>query len=180
MFAIDHGIAQALVDQAVPQPCRRAPARSGAAADRPRAVEEVRAGRRLVIFPEGRITVTGSLMKIYDGAALIAEKCGALVTPVRLDGPERTPFSRLDPAQIGRRLFPKMTVTILPPRRLASRPALDGRARRRAAGAALYDIMSDLIFETTDIRLTLHDAFEQRPRRAACPRRGRRTRWAAR
>ena len=123
-------------------------------------IHEVQEGRRLVIFPEGRITVTGSLMKIYDGAALIAERGGAWVTPVRLEGPERTPFSRLTAAQIGRRWFPKIVVTILPARRIVVEPDLRGRARRYAAGAALYDIMSDLVFNTSDYRLTLHDAFE--------------------
>lgn len=123
-------------------------------------IQAIRDGRRCVIFPEGRITVTGSLMKIYDGAGMIAEKADAMITPVRLDGLERTPFSRLNPAQIGRRWFPKVVVTILPPRRIEVDPDLKGRPRRRAAGAALYDIMSDLVFATTDYRSTLFDAFE--------------------
>ncbi len=127
-------------------------------------IGEVRQGKRLVIFPEGRITVTGSLMKIYDGAAMIAEKADATVTPVRLDGPERTPFSRLTAKQIGRRWLPKIKVTILPPRNISVDSDLRGRARRRAAGAALYDIMSDLVFATTDFQRTLFDAFEEESR----------------
>ncbi len=85
-------------------------------------VDEVKNGRRLVIFPEGRGAVTGSLMKSFDGAAMIAEKGEAEVTPVRVDGPDRTPFSRLPASQIRRRWFPKTTVTFLPPRRLVVDP----------------------------------------------------------
>jgi acyl-[acyl-carrier-protein]-phospholipid O-acyltransferase/long-chain-fatty-acid--[acyl-carrier-protein] ligase len=123
-----------------------------------RAIEHVRAGNPLVIFPEGRVTVTGALMKVYDGAGMIADKSQALVVPVRLDGLEQTPFSYLKPGQIRRRWFPKVRVTFLPPQRLAIDPALVGKARRLAAGAALYDVMSDLVFETTDFNTTIIEA----------------------
>jgi acyl-[acyl-carrier-protein]-phospholipid O-acyltransferase/long-chain-fatty-acid--[acyl-carrier-protein] ligase len=112
-------------------------------------INAVRDGNMLAIFPEGRITVTGSLMKVYDGAALIADKANAMVVPVRIDGPESTIFSRLKSTQVRRRLFPKIKVTVLEPMRLDIDPELKGRKRRQAAGAALYDIMSDLIFRTT-------------------------------
>jgi acyl-[acyl-carrier-protein]-phospholipid O-acyltransferase/long-chain-fatty-acid--[acyl-carrier-protein] ligase len=112
-------------------------------------INAVRDGDMLVIFPEGRITITGSLMKVYDGAALIADKSEAMVVPVRIDGPEATIFSRLKSTQVRRRLFPKITVTILEPVRLKVDPELKGRKRRQAAGAALYEIMSDLIYRTS-------------------------------
>ena len=121
-------------------------------------VNSVKAGDTLVIFPEGRLTVTGSLMKVYDGAGLIADKSGALVAPVRIEGPEATMFSRLSRAQTRRRFFPKFKITVLEPTRLSVDDALKGKARRQAAGAALYGIMSDLVFRTCDVDRTLFGA----------------------
>ena len=121
-------------------------------------INAVRNGNTLVIFPEGRITVTGSLMKVYDGVALIADKADAMVVPVRIDGPEATIFSRLKSTQVRRRLFPKITVTILEPVKLHVDPDLKGRKRRQAAGAALYTIMSDLIYRTTSTDRTVVQA----------------------
>ena len=124
-------------------------------------INAVRDGNMLVIFPEGRITVTGSLMKVYDGAAMIADKSDAMVVPVRIEGPEATIFSRLKSTQVRRRLFPKITVTILEPVQLKVDPEMKGRKRRQAAGAALYTIMSDLIFRTTSTDRTVVEAADR-------------------
>jgi acyl-[acyl-carrier-protein]-phospholipid O-acyltransferase/long-chain-fatty-acid--[acyl-carrier-protein] ligase len=121
-------------------------------------INAVRGGDTLVIFPEGRITVTGSLMKVYDGAGLIADKSEAMIVPVRIEGAEATIFSRLKSSQVRRRWFPKITVTMLEPVKLQVDPALVGRKRRQAAGAALYTIMSDLIFRTTSTDRTVVEA----------------------
>ena len=121
-------------------------------------IEAVRAGNALIIFPEGRITVTGSLMKVYDGAAMIADKSNAEIVPVRIEGLEQTPFSRLSKEQVRRKWFPKVKVTILEPVRLSVDPELKGRKRRLAAGAALYGIMSDLVFRTTSTDRTVFRA----------------------
>ncbi len=121
-------------------------------------INAVREGNSLVIFPEGRITVTGSLMKVYDGAAMIADKADVMVVPVRIEGPEATIFSRLKTTQVRRRLFPKITVTILEPVKLKVDPKIKGRKRRQAAGAALYTIMSDLMYRTTPTDSTVVEA----------------------
>ena len=121
-------------------------------------INAVKSGEPLIIFPEGRLTVTGSLMKIYDGAGLIADKTDAFVVPVRLEGLDSTPFTRLHRSQIRRRWFPKVTVTVLEPVKLTVDPALKGKHRRMAAGAALYEIMSNLVYRTTSIERTVTEA----------------------
>src|SRR5947209_176679 len=121
-------------------------------------IDAVKAGNALIIFPEGRITVTGSLMKVYDGAAMIADKSNAEIVPVRIEGLEQTPFSRLKQGQVRRKWFPKVKVTVLEPVKLTVDAALKGRARRQAAGAALYGIMSDLVFRTTSTDRTVIEA----------------------
>ena len=57
-----------------------------------------------------------------------------------------------------RRWFPKVKVTILEPVKLTVDPELKGRKRRLAAGAALYGIMSDLVFRTTSTDRTVVEA----------------------
>src|SRR6266853_2094281 len=121
-------------------------------------IHVVRGGDPLIIFPEGRITVTGSLMKVYDGAAMIADKSDAMLLPVRIKGLEKTYFTRLARSQVRRRLVPKVSVTILEPVRLTVDPALRGRKRRMAAGAMRYTIMSDLIYRTTPTDRTIVEA----------------------
>jgi len=121
-------------------------------------IQAVQSGETLIIFPEGRITVTGALMKVYDGAGLIADKSDATIVPIRIEGLERSYFTRLQGHQIRKTLFPKVKVTVLEPTKLKVDPTLRGKARRRAAGAALYDVMSNMIYQTTPTNRTIHQA----------------------
>ena len=120
-------------------------------------VRAVKQGRKLLIFPEGRITVTGALMKIYEGPGAIADLADAAILPVRIDGAQYTPFSRLK-GKMRLRWFPKITVTILPPRRFEVPAEIKGRARRQALGNQLYDLMANMIFETDERSRTLFQA----------------------
>jgi acyl-[acyl-carrier-protein]-phospholipid O-acyltransferase / long-chain-fatty-acid--[acyl-carrier-protein] ligase len=158
VFAVDSGIAQRWwvkpflkLTRAIPlDPTKPLATRT--------LIHAVRAGDPLIIFPEGRITVTGSLMKVYDGAAMIADRSEAMLVPVRIKGLEKTYFSYLAGSQVRRRLVPKVTVTILEPVRLTVDAALRGKKRRMAAGAMLYTVMSDLIYRTTSTDRTLVEA----------------------
>ena len=81
-------------------------------------IKLLEAGKPVVIFPEGRITLTGSLMKVYDGPGFVAAKTGAMILPVRIEGAVRSYFSRL-PDSYPKKLFPKVSITMLPTRHIA-------------------------------------------------------------
>ena len=49
-------------------------------------ITELKKGGRCVVFSEGRISTTGGLMKTYDGAAMLADKTGAVLLPLRIEG----------------------------------------------------------------------------------------------
>lgn len=105
----------------------------------------IESGRPVVIFPEGRITLTGSLMKVYDGPAFVAAKTGATVIPVRLDGAARSYFSRLS-GKYPKEFFPKIRLTILPERHFPMPEAPTAKLRRRKSGEAMRRLMQEMIF----------------------------------
>lgn len=117
-------------------------------------IERIRNGDKVVIFPEGRLTLTGSLMKIYDGPAMIADKSGAMLLPISLKGPQYTPFSRLK-GKVRLRWFPKISVEIMPPTRLDLPDTLRGKQRRQMASLKLYDLMTETMFHSHVMRETL-------------------------
>ena len=120
-------------------------------------LREVEKGKKCVIFPEGRLTETGALMKVYEGPGMVADKADAMILPVRLDGVQHTPFARLK-GKVPLKNFPKITITILPPRKFKIDEHLSGRARRAAAGRQLYDVMEEMMFMTSDREQTLYQA----------------------
>jgi acyl-[acyl-carrier-protein]-phospholipid O-acyltransferase / long-chain-fatty-acid--[acyl-carrier-protein] ligase len=117
-------------------------------------VERVKKGNRVVIFPEGRITVTGALMKIYEGPGSIAQLANAKVLPVRIDGAQYSKFSRMH-GKIRLRWFPKITLTFLPPVKFNPPETLKGSDLREYQANKLYDVMSDMVFSTSNYDQTL-------------------------
>lgn len=105
----------------------------------------IESGRPVVIFPEGRITLTGSLMKVYDGPAFVAAKTGATVIPVRLDGASRSYFSRLS-GRHPKEYFPKIRLTVLPEAHFPMPEAATAKLRRRKAGEQMRRLMQEMIF----------------------------------
>lgn len=116
----------------------------------------VESGRPVVIFPEGRITTTGSLMKVYDGTAFVAARTGARVLPVRLDGATRSYFSRVS-GRAPKRLFPRITLSVLPATHIAMASTGSARDRRRRAGEDMRRVMQEMLFSSRP-QQTLWDA----------------------
>ncbi len=120
-------------------------------------IKLIEAGEPVVIFPEGRITTTGSLMKVYDGASFIAAKTGAVIVPVRIEGAAYSWFSRLA-GIYPRKLFPKITLHILEPRFFPRLQAVKARDRRAEAGRHMRALLTEMLVETRP-HTTLYRAF---------------------
>ncbi len=114
-------------------------------------IESIKDKNHVVIFPEGRITVTGGLMKVYEGSGMIADKSGAHILPVRIDGAQFTPFSRLK-GNTRTQWFPKITLTILEPKKFDIPEDIKGGARRNMAGSQLSDMMTLMMFQASNYR----------------------------
>ena len=123
-------------------------------------IEVINQGRTVMIFPEGRITVTGSLMKIFEGTGVVAEKSGANIVPLRIDGPQYSKLSYISHL-LKAKMFPQVTLTILPAQKITTSEDLSARERRQQAALQLHDIMANMIYDTTDIDMPLFNAFLQ-------------------
>lgn len=115
-----------------------------------RVIKRLNAGENVVIFPEGRITLTGSLMKVYDGPGFVAAKTGARILPVHVEGAAQSYFGRLSDKH-PRKLLPKVTLTVLPSTEISIKPKdgewVPAKQRRRMAGEGLRNIMQNMLFQ---------------------------------
>ncbi len=110
-----------------------------------------------MIFPEGRLTITGSLMKVYDGAGFVAAKMGATVVPVRIEGSGRSYFGRLA-GIYPLRLLPRIRIAVQPRRDIPMPQLPSAKLRRRRAGELMRRILLDMLVATRPQR-TLFQAF---------------------
>lgn len=113
-------------------------------------------GKPVVIFPEGRITLTGSLMKIYDGPAFVAARTGCTVCAVHIDGAVYSPFSKMT-GDFPQHTFPKITVTIHPPVTIPMPEGRTAKIRRRKASGEMRRLLQASAFASRK-RTTLFDA----------------------
>lgn len=115
-------------------------------------VREVAKGRTIVVFPEGRISLTGSFMKFYEGAAFVALKANVPLIPVYLTGAEQSVFSRVTHL-VASKFFPKITIKMLKPQSISTPEGLNAKERRIYLARKTREIMMQ----------TRMDAFEPKP-----------------
>lgn len=120
-------------------------------------VQLIERGEPVVIFPEGRITATGSLMKVYEGPAFLAAKTGARIVPVHIDNATRTYVSRMG-SWYRKQLFPQITLTIHPPQQLTMPEGRTAKIRRKKAAEHMRVLMQEMIFASRR-RLSIPDTF---------------------
>jgi len=94
-----------------------------------RMAEYLQGGGRLVLFPEGRLSRSGSLMRLFDGTGFLILKTRAKVITAYLRGAQRLPLS---PNPNHKQWFPRISVHfsgVLTPPTLAHVSATEGRTR---------------------------------------------------
>lgn len=102
-------------------------------------------GGPVVLFPEGRITTTGGLMKMYAGAAMVAAKTQAQIFPVILLGPEFSAFSRIK-EKVRTRWLPKVQLFAGTPYRLSVGQGVGFREQRLILADKLLSAMQEAVF----------------------------------
>ena len=120
-------------------------------------VKFIKQNRKAVMFPEGRITITGTLMKVYEGPGLIADKSQATILPIAIDGAQ---YSRLSYMK-GRSVvywFPKVKMHVLPPEQIALKDRMSGHERRHQAAMQMQDIMYRAVYKCTNTHITLFES----------------------
>jgi acyl-[acyl-carrier-protein]-phospholipid O-acyltransferase/long-chain-fatty-acid--[acyl-carrier-protein] ligase len=108
-----------------------------------RVLRLLRAGRPVVLFPEGRIVENGAVMKIYPVPALVALKSGASVLPARVQGAGQW-LSRSGSAS----WLPAITLRVFSPTRIDGGAAGSARRRRAFATRRLAAIMQAMAVQS--------------------------------
>jgi acyl-[acyl-carrier-protein]-phospholipid O-acyltransferase/long-chain-fatty-acid--[acyl-carrier-protein] ligase len=106
----------------------------------------VKTGTPVVIFPEGRITRTGNLMKIYSGVGFIALKASATLYPVILIGLERSKMSRMQD-KVKSCWFPAVSIYFDQKRKLIVSSTQNIRQQKQESSDKILDMLQQGLFK---------------------------------
>lgn len=102
-------------------------------------------GRSCLIFPEGRVTKSGGMMKIYEAPGILADKAGVPLIPVWIEGMEYSCFSELK-GKMPTRPLPKVVINIGKPEEIKLKDEL--RRERDYLSHLVHRILLELNFRT--------------------------------
>jgi acyl-[acyl-carrier-protein]-phospholipid O-acyltransferase/long-chain-fatty-acid--[acyl-carrier-protein] ligase len=115
-------------------------------------IDSLKENRKVMIFPKCHF-------KIYKSPGFIANKAGAKILPVRIDGLHYALPLRLK-RKIPFPLFQRINLTFLPAVRFNPPAHLDGRRRHHYFGVQLHNLMSAMMFDSSPMEMTLLQALE--------------------
>ena len=110
-------------------------------------IAKIDSGRCCVMFAEGRMTENGGLMKIYEAPGLAADKSGAPIVPVWIDGPQFGYFSKTQ-GKLPHRPLPRVTITVRKPVKFKLKDEL--RRQRDHISNEVYMIMRDMCYDAAN------------------------------
>lgn len=109
-------------------------------------ISVIKDGQSVVLFPEGRISMTGNLMKVYSGIGLIALKTGAALYPVIFRGLERSKLSRIQ-HKVKSRWFPQVSMYIGKKTRLALSETKSFRLQKKEMSDRILTLLQENMFQ---------------------------------
>ncbi|HEX4986439.1 MAG TPA: AMP-binding protein [Burkholderiales bacterium] len=109
-----------------------------------RVLRLLRAGRPVVLFPEGRTTRNGAVMKVYPVPALVALKSGAAVLPVHV--------------RVAQGFWPSCELRVFAPTRIDGGAAGSARRRRAFATRRLTEVMQAMAVQAAPCK-PLYEGF---------------------
>lgn len=111
-----------------------------------------------MVFHEKAFLKDTHFMKILEATSIIAEKAKAQIVPVRIDGAAYSKFSYFRHKQL-LRYFPKIVLTVLPAYSIETDSNVTNKERRKLNAIKLYDIMTNLLLESTNTNMNFAQAF---------------------
>lgn len=115
-------------------------------------IRVVKSGKSIAIFPEGRITVTNSLMKIYSGVAFIAMRTGAKLLPIAINGAEKAKGLTYLDGKIPTKLCPDVSLYVGEPFNIDKVEGISISKQKDMGSHIIYRKLQELILESRMIK----------------------------
>ena len=101
-------------------------------------IEKVNSGRSCIIFPEGALSRTGKIMKIYEGTAMIASRTDADIIAINLGGVENNFFTPHTKTTMKMSWLPRIRMSVSKPFKLEKNERLTKREMRAHFTQQIY------------------------------------------